>query len=421
MKFPELEQIMEEKGIHSLSDIARLLNTSPQAVSNWKARDEIPARIVIELQQRFINLDEPLSYKDNSIYSDYQSNTMPLSDILVFLSKKLKIIIILPIISSILAIIYVLFFTEPVYISTAKIIPIYGAGSGSPISSILSNYGLAFPSGGGQKADLTTPALYPEIIKSRTLANNLLERKFNTKRFGENKTLLHILTGQNTDPNISLIELKESAMKSCLGMIELEFLGNAKIYILKGIAFEPGFATQFTWAVIEELKEFHRTIKNKQIVEKRLFIVDRLQNIEKDLIDSEERLKEFRIKNRQIENSPVLLLENERLSRDINVKTEVFTSLKQQFELVKIEEVEESSTTHILEEPSIPLSKSNSSRRVTVVIAGTLGIFLAIIVILLTEFIKKQKSKRYYILARKNIKRNLYTLVPFRKKLKKFR
>ena len=76
MTFPELEQIMEEKGIHSLSDIARLLNTSPQAVSNWKARDEIPARIVIELQQRFINLDEPLSYKDNSIYSDNQSNTI---------------------------------------------------------------------------------------------------------------------------------------------------------------------------------------------------------------------------------------------------------------------------------------------------------------------------------------------------------
>ena len=95
MKFSELEQIMEEKGIHSSSDIARLLNTSPQAVSNWKARDEIPSRIVIELQQRFVNLDKPLSYKDNFKYSDYQSKTIPFSDILVFLSKKLKIMIIL--------------------------------------------------------------------------------------------------------------------------------------------------------------------------------------------------------------------------------------------------------------------------------------------------------------------------------------
>jgi len=415
VKFSELEQFMEQRGIHSLSNIARLLNTSPQAVSNWKARDEIPARIVIELQQRFLNMDETFSYKDNSQYPDYQSKTMPFLDILVFLSKKLKIMIILPIISSTLAIIYVLFFTEPIYISTAKIIPIYGGGGGSPISSILSNYGLAFSTGGGQSADLTTPALYPEIIKSRTLANNLLERKFDTKRFGENKTLLYILTDGNTDPNISLAELRESAMKSCLGMIDLEFLGNAKIYIISGIAFEPGFARKFTWAVIEELKEFHRTIKNKQIVEKRLFIIDRLQSVEKELIDAEEKLKEFRIKNRQIENSPILLLENERLSRDINVKTEIFTSLKQQFELVKIEEVEESSTTHILEEPSIPLSKSNSSRRVTVVAAGTLGIFLAIIIILLAEFIKNQKSKKYFILIRKNIKQNLFSLAPFRK------
>jgi len=41
MKFFELEQIMSEFGITTLADIARSLNTTPQAVSNWKGRDQI--------------------------------------------------------------------------------------------------------------------------------------------------------------------------------------------------------------------------------------------------------------------------------------------------------------------------------------------------------------------------------------------
>ena len=33
-------------GAMSLADIARKLNTTPQAVSNWKARDQMPFHVV---------------------------------------------------------------------------------------------------------------------------------------------------------------------------------------------------------------------------------------------------------------------------------------------------------------------------------------------------------------------------------------
>ena len=44
-------------------------------------------------------------------------------------------------------------------------------------------------------------------------------------------------------------------------------------------------------------------------------------------------------RNRRIENSPALQLEEQRLSREVAVLTGVFTTLKQQFETTKIEEV----------------------------------------------------------------------------------
>ena len=40
MNFTDLESIMYKKGVKSLAEIARALDTTPQAVSNWKARRE---------------------------------------------------------------------------------------------------------------------------------------------------------------------------------------------------------------------------------------------------------------------------------------------------------------------------------------------------------------------------------------------
>ena len=43
MKFSELQDLLKEKfGIEHLADMARELNVSPQAVSNWKSRDKVP-------------------------------------------------------------------------------------------------------------------------------------------------------------------------------------------------------------------------------------------------------------------------------------------------------------------------------------------------------------------------------------------
>ena len=46
MNFDELENLMAERGISSLAEIARKLDTTPQAVSNWKARNQVPFHIV---------------------------------------------------------------------------------------------------------------------------------------------------------------------------------------------------------------------------------------------------------------------------------------------------------------------------------------------------------------------------------------
>ena len=52
MKFSELQTQLKEKfGIDHLADIARQLEVSPQAVSNWKARGRVPYKYVLKIRK----------------------------------------------------------------------------------------------------------------------------------------------------------------------------------------------------------------------------------------------------------------------------------------------------------------------------------------------------------------------------------
>tara|TARA_A100001015_G_C14523310_1_gene531246 strand:- start:173 stop:580 length:408 start_codon:yes stop_codon:yes gene_type:complete len=89
------------------------------------------------------------------------------------------------------------------------------------------------------------------------------------------------------------------------------------------------------------------------------FIEKRIIDIENQLVKEEEKLKNFRQKNRNISSSPALLLEEERLIREIGVSNSIFQSLKLEFEKSKIEESRLATVLEILDPPESPLRPVN--------------------------------------------------------------
>ena len=58
MKFSELQDQLQEKFcIDHLADIALELGVSPQAVSNWKARDRVPYKYVSKMRDHLEKID----------------------------------------------------------------------------------------------------------------------------------------------------------------------------------------------------------------------------------------------------------------------------------------------------------------------------------------------------------------------------
>ena len=104
-------------------------------------------------------------------------------------------------------------------------------------------------------------------------------------------------------------------------------------------------------------------------------------------------MKNFRDRNRRIENSPALLLEQQRLSREVTVLTGVFTTLKQQLETTKIEQVKDSDYVVVLDPPVAPLGRSKPNKRQMVILAGFLGLGLGTIIGFLWEFVKNSEEE----------------------------
>ena len=120
------------------------------------------------------------------------------------------------------------------------------------------------------------------------------------------------------------------------------------------------------------------TVHNSQAKLNREFIEKRHQEVEFELKRTEEELQEFRQRNRNVSESPELQMELERLMREVEIQTQVYITLQQQYELARIEEVKETPSVIILDGGKPAVKKDKPNRKSILAISMLLGGLIAI-------------------------------------------
>lgn len=328
-------------------------------------------------------------------YNPYynQKEMISIGDILLLLSKNVKTIIIIPVIFCSITSFYVLFISEPTFTSSAKIMSSLGGSKRSNILGIASSFGIQLP-----QSQTEQQWVYKEIIKSRLLGRKILKRKFNTSRYGAEKSLLHILSNDGKEELIDPDKLEMLALEDLHSQIKIDEDKMTGIYTVSINSFEPNFTRDLLQTIIEELDK-HQADYNKNISSRtRGFIENRISETKKELEFAEDKLTSFTERNRRIENSPLLQLEQDRLLREVNVLMGVFTSLKQQLETVKIEEVKEADYVIVIDPPEIPIRRTSPKRKRSVMIAAFMGMIVGLVIPFLKEFLQNidnQEKKKF--------------------------
>ena len=167
------------------------------------------------------------------------------------------------------------------------------------------------------------------------------------------------------------------ALSSLKGLLEFNQDPNSTFSVIRVTASESVFAKELAEVVLNELEDLSQYFKSQTTNEKITFINNRITSVGYELEKSEQRLKQFNERNRQV-SSPALQLELERLTRDMEIQKGIYLTLKQQLELAKIDEVQEASVIQVLDKPVVALIPSNKNLVSSIIISAILGIAVGI-------------------------------------------
>jgi uncharacterized protein involved in exopolysaccharide biosynthesis len=187
--------------------------------------------------------------------------------------------------------------------------------------------------------------LYPTIIKSESVLKNVIFTKYKTKRYTDSVDLIQYWGIKEKSPErdyeVALIQIRT--------ILNISLEAKTSVLTMTIETEEPQLSADILNNIVRMLDKFIRTKRNTNASEQRKWVEARLVEVKADLSKAENALKEFREKNRMVSGSPQLLLDQERLMREMQINSTMYVELKKQYELVKIEEIRTTPIINVLD------------------------------------------------------------------------
>jgi len=361
-------------------------------------------------------------------YKIFTDNGIDFIAIFKNLRQRIKLIVLITFIITVFAIIYALMLA-PLYKSTITINP-YQSKSSNPLDNLrgmAASFGVNVPQ---NQATLDIK----DILESRRLKTLILKKMWNTNKYNEPVDLytywaINDTTGnagfslqylnpitwlkylnpmtwfkkisksktteESRTENGTNLKWEDTAIRTLNGRISFKqsYTGLLSVYVLME---EPKLAADLSNFIYKAIVELTFNISSSHVGIYRKFIEKRRADTIVELEKAEEELTKFRERNRTITNSPQLQLELERLMREVQIQTEIYITLQQQFELAKIEEIKETPSIVILDEAVPPLYKDQPKRKIMVIKAFIIGIILGTMLAMVKIFVKNKEWETVY-------------------------
>ncbi|MGQ0649201.1 MAG: hypothetical protein ACT4P7_16740 [Gemmatimonadaceae bacterium] len=258
--------------------------------------------------------------------------------------------------------------------SETSLVPV-SSGAPSSLSGVAAQFGINVPG-----ADPTqSPAFYVDLLRSRELLEQLAA----------------------DGPMPPAAPVKSSALAARLGVedatgalgAEMLFLHlrdhidasadpKTGIVRLRVTAPEPALAAGLAHRMLQLAEKFNLGRRQTRAGAERRFADRRLDESKADLHDRENRLRDFRLRNRIFRNAPTLELEQSRLEREVAQAQQVVLLLTQASEQASLDEARDVPVFTVVQRPTVPVlpeSRGTVLWALLALIAGTAGSAAAIV------------------------------------------
>jgi uncharacterized protein involved in exopolysaccharide biosynthesis len=217
-------------------------------------------------------------------------------------------------------------------------------------------------SGGGIAAQLglsmlatdatQSPAFYVDLLKSRGILDSTVMTRF---RFQGTEgvvdaPLIDILKAKGSTAE----RRREAAIQSLGRAVRADPALKTGVVNLSVRASNPILAKQVADRMLELLNAFNLRRRRTQASEERRFAEERLDQARAELRVAEDRLQEFLQRNRVYASAPDLRFQEDRLSREVNMRQALYTSVGEAYEQARMDEVRDTPVITVIEQPNVP-------------------------------------------------------------------
>jgi uncharacterized protein involved in exopolysaccharide biosynthesis len=230
-----------------------------------------------------------------------------------------------------------------------------------------------------------TPAYYADLITSRSVLDPLLSARFAPPAAltsGRPRTLSEEFKVTADDPRRRRV-LTETALRRALAVNVSPKTG---VITFAAKASSDWMAKAIADSVLASLDRFNVAARQAQARDELRFTEGRLEEVRAELRAAEEREESFLQRNRDFRNSPQLTFEHERIARDVALEQQVYSSLSQSAEQMKVEQLRDTPVLTILDRPQLPAMPDGRGTARRTIVAFLMGALLGTAWALLRAF-----------------------------------
>jgi uncharacterized protein involved in exopolysaccharide biosynthesis len=270
-------------------------------------------------------------------------------------------------------------FVPSTYASSASFVPEAPSQARLPasLSGIASQLGVNI---GGEAS--RSPSFYADLLRSREILSAALAARVpDPQSTSDSITVSDLYKIKGRTPEIRI----EEGVKRLRNRITVAVDQRTDVVHLEVAARNPTAARDVTRILLQQLGAFNLDARQSIARNRRQFIEGRVAAAAHELESAEDALRSFYERNRQLQTSPQLRFEEQRLTRQLSVQQELYLTLRREYEAARIEEVNNTPVLTVIDEPQVPGRRTWPKRTLTVLVVALIVGLLACVLAIATE------------------------------------
>ena len=261
------------------------------------------------------------------------------------------------------------------------------------IGALAGELGFSLPS----SDPMSSPDFYAAVMESRSLLERTLRARFPVPgAASDSAPLIDILEIEVEGPR----ERMESAVEWLRDHSSASVDAKTGAVDFSVEMPDPDLAAAVTAHMVGLLNDFNQRTRNLRARERRKFAGARSEEAQAEFEAAEDSLRTFLTRNRQFEFTPQLMFERNRLERQVTLRQEVYQTLRREYEIARIEEVNDTPVLTVVDPPVAPAYPSGPRRVRMAAVAGVLGLLVGVSLAFLLQYLERSREQHPVVYQR---------------------